>query len=66
MPLPLWLGRGLRSGLGLGHELDCLVDRGDGVQARRGRGRQQDEGVGRVLLPQGVGFGRRLEKRGRW
>jgi hypothetical protein len=33
MPLPPRLGRRRGRGLGLGHELDCLVDGGDCAQA---------------------------------
>lgn len=70
MPLPPRLRRRLGRSLSLGHQLDGLVDRGDGVEARGGvagdDGCEQDEGVGRVLLTEGVGLGGRLEQGGGW
>ena len=66
-----WMGLGRRR---LGDELDGLVEGGDDGQALLGnlrrrvvgravgcRGYYEHEGIGRVLLPEGVALGRRLE-----
>lgn len=72
MPFALRSHHGSGGGLGLGDELDRLVEGCDGAQGSRflagagARGLQQDEGVGCILLAEGPGLvvGRLEQARG--
>lgn len=63
MPLALWPDGGCFAGFG--HELDCFVDGGDGLEGRDGESvavcclgcGEDDERVGCVFLHEGVGLG---------